>query len=104
MAQDRDELKKLLKEKGVKSLDDFYAFMRELSNEVVETILEGELADHPGYEKHDKKAKTTDNARNGTRNIMENIFLLVTPSLPLPKVSRLDCKTGSRWRPIKKII
>jgi hypothetical protein len=40
---DRDELKKLLKEKGVKSLDDFNAFMRNISKEVVETLLEGEL-------------------------------------------------------------
>ncbi len=39
----RDELKKLLKEKGVKSLDDFNTFMREISKEVVETLLEGEL-------------------------------------------------------------
>jgi transposase-like protein len=31
LALDRDELKKLLKEKGVKSLDDFNAFMREVS-------------------------------------------------------------------------
>jgi hypothetical protein len=29
----RDELKRLLKEKGVKSLDDFNAFMREVSKE-----------------------------------------------------------------------
>jgi Zn-finger nucleic acid-binding protein len=41
MALDRGELKKLLKEKGVKSLDDFNAFMQETSREVVETILEG---------------------------------------------------------------
>ena len=40
MALDRDELKKLLKEKGLKSLDDFNAFMREVSKEVVETLLE----------------------------------------------------------------
>jgi len=65
LALDRDELKKLLKEKGVKSLDDFNAFMREISKEVVETILEGELTDHLGYEKHDQKTKATDNARNG---------------------------------------
>jgi transposase-like protein len=65
MALDREELKKLLKEKGVKSLDDFNAFMREVSKEVVETLLEGELTDHLGYEKHDQKAKATDNARNG---------------------------------------
>ena len=65
MALDKDELKKLLKEKGVKSLDDFNAFMRDISKEVVETLLEGELTDHLGYEKHDQKAKATDNARNG---------------------------------------
>jgi len=65
MALDRDEPKKLLKEKGVKSLDDYNAFMREVSKEVVETILDGELTDHLGYEKHDQKTKSTDNARNG---------------------------------------
>jgi len=65
MALDRDELKKLLKEKGVKSLDDFNTFMREISKEVVETLLEGELTDHLGFEKHDQKAKATDNSRNG---------------------------------------
>jgi transposase-like protein len=65
LALDRDELKKLLKEKGVKSLDDFNAFMREISKEVVETTLDGELTDHLGYEKHDQKTKTTNNARNG---------------------------------------
>jgi Zn-finger nucleic acid-binding protein len=36
MALDRGELKKLLKEKGVKSLDDFDACMREISREVLE--------------------------------------------------------------------
>jgi hypothetical protein len=61
----REELKKLLKEKGVKSLDDFNAFMREVSKDVVETLLDGELTDHLGFEKYDKKTKSTDNARNG---------------------------------------
>ena len=65
MALDRDELKKLPKEKGVKSLDDFNAFMREVSKEVVEMLLDGELTDHLGFEKHDQKAKVTDNTRNG---------------------------------------
>ncbi len=65
MALDRRELKKLLKDKGVKSLDDFDAFMRDISKEVVETMLDGELTDHLGYEKHDQKAKATNNARNG---------------------------------------
>jgi hypothetical protein len=45
LALDRDELKKLLKEKGVKSLDDLNAFMREVSKEVIETLLDGGLID-----------------------------------------------------------
>lgn len=55
----------MLKAKGVKTLEDFNAFMREISKDVVETLLEGELTDHLGYEKHDRRAKTTENARNG---------------------------------------
>jgi len=62
---DREEMKKLLKAEGVKSLDDFNAFMRDISKEVVETLLDGKLTDHLGYEKHDQKPKSTDNTRNG---------------------------------------
>ena len=39
--------------------------MRKVSKEVVETLLDGELTDHLGFEKHDQKAKATDNTRNG---------------------------------------
>jgi len=39
--------------------------MRDVSKEVVETLLEGELTGHLGYEKHDQKTKATENARNG---------------------------------------
>jgi putative transposase len=65
MVIDRDKLKKLLKEKGVKSLDDFNAFMRDVSEDVIETLLDEELTDHLGFEKYDQKAKTIDNSRNG---------------------------------------
>jgi len=56
MVLDWNKLKKLLKEKGVKDLDDFNAFMRDVNKDVVETLLEGELTDHLGFEKHDQKA------------------------------------------------
>ena len=65
MVLDRSKLKKILKEKGVKNLDDFNAFMKDVSKDVVETLLEGELTDHLGFEKYDQKAKTIDNSRNG---------------------------------------
>jgi len=65
MVLDRAKLKKLLKEKDVKSLDDFNAFMRDVSKDVIETLLDEELTDHLGFEKYDQKARTVDNSRNG---------------------------------------
>ena len=65
MVLDRDKLKKLLKEKGVKSLEDFNAFMRDVSKGVIETLLDEEMTDHLGFEKCDQKAKAIDNSRNG---------------------------------------
>jgi transposase-like protein len=44
LALDRNELKKLLKEKGR-----FNAFMREVSKEVVVTLLGAELTNHLGF-------------------------------------------------------
>jgi len=66
MVLDRDKLKKLLKEKSVKSLEDFNAFMRDVSKDVIETLLDEELTDHLGFEKYDQKAKAVDNSRNGS--------------------------------------
>jgi len=62
---EKDELKKLLKEKKIKSLDDFNTFMRDISKEVLETLFDGEMSDFLGYEKYDHKTKETDNSRNG---------------------------------------
>ena len=65
MAFDKEGLKNALKEHGVKTLDDFNEFMREISKEAIETLLEEEMTDHLGYEKHDQKSKQTKNSRNG---------------------------------------
>ena len=40
MVLGRDKFKKLLKVKGVKSLEDFNAFMRDASKDVIETLLD----------------------------------------------------------------
>lgn len=39
--------------------------MREVSKDVIKTLLEEELTDHLGFEQYDQKAKTIDNSRNG---------------------------------------
>ena len=75
MALDREELKRLLKEKGVKSLDDFNAFMREVNKDMVETLLEGELTDHLGFEKYSQKTKVSDNVRYVALSTILGIYL-----------------------------
>lgn len=91
MALDRDELKKVLKEKGVKSLDDFNAFMRDISKDVVEAILDGELTEHLGYEKHGQRAKATDNARNGfTPKIVKSKFGEIDLEVPRDRQSDFE--------------
>jgi transposase-like protein len=62
---EKEELKKLIKEKKLKTLNDFNDFMRQISKEVLEGLLDGEMTDLLGYKKHDQEAKKTDNARNG---------------------------------------
>jgi hypothetical protein len=42
MVLNRDKLKKLLKENGIKSLDDFNAFIRDVSKDLIETLLDEE--------------------------------------------------------------
>jgi putative transposase len=54
-----------LHKNGVKSLGDFNAFMRDVSKDVIETLLDEELTDHVGFEKYDLNAKVTGNTRNG---------------------------------------
>jgi putative transposase len=91
MVLDRDKLKKLLKEKGVKDLDDFNAFMREVSKDVVETLLEEELTDHLGFEKHDQKAKTIDNSRNGyTPKTVKSKFGQIGLDVPRDRKSEFE--------------
>jgi len=44
----REELEKILREKKIKSLDDFNGFMKEISKEVLEALFEGEITDFLG--------------------------------------------------------
>ena len=88
MVFDKKELKKFLKEKNVKSLDDFNTLMSEVSRDVVETLLEGELTDHLGFEKYDHEAKTIDNSRNGfTPKKVKSKFGQIDLNLPRDRKS-----------------
>lgn len=98
---DRTKLKKLLKEKGIKSLawiihklsrlDDFNAFMRNVSKDVIETLLEEELTDRLGFEKYAQKAQTIDNSRNGyTPKTVKSKFGEIDLDVPQDRKSEFE--------------
>ena len=41
--------------------------LQQLTKRVLESVLEGEITDHLGYDKHDPAGKNGGNSRNGTR-------------------------------------
>ena len=65
MILDQEELQKLIKERGIKTTDDLNSFMNDFTKEVIETLYEGEITDHLGHEKNQRKADGSDNVRNG---------------------------------------
>jgi transposase-like protein len=87
----REELKKILKEKKIKSLDDFNDFMREISKEVLESLFDGELTDFLGYEKYDHKSKGVDNSRNGyTKKEVKSKFGAIGLEVPRDRRSEFE--------------
>ncbi len=63
MIFNKGELAELIKEKGIKSTDDFNSFMKDLSKEVIEALYDGEITDHLGHNKNQKFENG--NIRNG---------------------------------------
>ena len=82
---------RILKEKGIKSLDDFNDYMKEVSKEVLEVLSEGELTELLGYEKYDHKSKQTDNSRNGySKKKVKSKFGNIDLDLPRDRKSEFD--------------
>lgn len=65
MALDREQMKKLLEERGIKTPAELEEFLRDVAREAVEICLDGELTAHLGYEKHARTDDSAENARNG---------------------------------------
>ena len=59
-------LMEMVRELGITDANELYATMRDLFAETMEEMLQAELDEHLGYEKHDQQPKTTTNRRNGT--------------------------------------
>ncbi len=63
----QDVTKQLAKElaKDCRSVDDIHNKLKELFKESIEQILEGEITDHLGYDKHNAAGNNTGDSRNG---------------------------------------
>jgi transposase-like protein len=62
----KEEVLKMLSEGQLQTQTDVGKLIKELTGQVLETILKGELDAHLGYKKYDQKNKKTTNSRNGT--------------------------------------
>ena len=61
----REELKKIIEENNLKTMEDVGEFITNLEKEMIEAILQGELDAHLGYAKYDYENKKTEDSRNG---------------------------------------
>jgi putative transposase len=66
MEIDKKLLKEIVKEKGLKSIEDVENFIKELVGPTIQTMLEAEMDQQLGYSKYDYKNKQTENSRNGS--------------------------------------
>ena len=64
----KKQLKEFVKNNGIKTGDDLTNTMKDLYKDLIEVMLEGELDNHLGYDKHDYVNKETTNSRNGKYN------------------------------------
>ncbi len=64
MKFESEELKKLIQESDVETTEDLQGFLRDLTKDVLETLYQGELTSHLGYEKHEQNTEN-ENSRNG---------------------------------------
>ena len=62
----KDDLKKILKEKNISDQSGLNDLLRDLTKEVIDALYEGELTDHLGYEKYGKNNNKHSNNRNGS--------------------------------------
>jgi putative transposase len=63
--KEKSKLRELIEEYGIKDLNDVHEFVKALTAETIQEVLEGELENELGYSKYDYKNKQTNNSRNG---------------------------------------
>jgi len=63
--KEKSKLRELIEEYGIKDLKDVHEFVKAITAETIQEVLESELEDELGYSKYDYKNKETENSRNG---------------------------------------
>lgn len=63
--KEKSKLRELIDAYGIKDLNDVHEFVKALTAQTIQEVLEGELENELGYSKYDYKNKQTDNSRNG---------------------------------------
>ena len=63
--REKSKLRQLIEEYGIKDMKDVSEFVKMLTSETIQEVLDGELENELGYSKYDYKNKQTDNSRNG---------------------------------------
>jgi len=70
----KEKIKELLKGKKLKSTEDLQVFLRDLTKDVIESIYDGEITDHLGYQKNEQGKRQDENARNGSSSKKVNSY------------------------------
>ena len=63
--KENSKLREMIKEYGIKDMDDVHEFVKMLTAETIQAALDAELENDLGYSKYDYKNKNTENSRNG---------------------------------------
>lgn len=63
--KENSKLREMIKEYGIKDMNDVHEFVKMLTAETIQAALDAELENELGYSKYDYKNKQTGNSRNG---------------------------------------
>jgi putative transposase len=82
--------------------EDVQALLKQITKMVVERAMQGEMAEHLGYEKHDPEGNNSGNSRNGvTRKTLKGDFGEVEVETPRDRKSEFEPqmvkKNQTRW-------
>ena len=84
--------------KECKSLEDIHTLLRDLFRQTIEEVLEAEMTEHLGYEKHDSDGINTGNSRNGySKKTVQTQLGKTTVEVPRDRKGRFEPKIIKKY-------